>query len=174
MRHHWSILFIFVLLLLLACRAHLETSKDTTRTRLEEIGVVLRHADSLSSTLAEKQNVKIEFYPPTYFDPSTNTTNPSSPADPTASSLGGNSPMGGIAVGMGAVKSIEFSTETNTGSTAVSKTDSVYQSKEDTKETLHKEADSGARQDNGTVTIVAVVFAVAALAYLFLRKKGLV
>lgn len=159
-------------MLLSGCRSKLETSRDHSRQLTEEIGVVLRKADSLSSTLAEKQNVKIEFYPPTYFNPSTNTSNHSSPADPTASSLGGNSPMGGIAGGMGAVKSIEITNERNTSSSSASQTDSTAVSKTEEADETHKDTRTEARQDNGTVATVSIVAAllVLALAWLFIKK----
>lgn len=155
---------------LAGCRTALETSRNESRSQLDEIGVELRRVDSLWSSLAEKFSYKIEFYPPTYFD-SAFANVPTTPTVPAASSVGNASQTGGITGGHGAVKSIEFSTERTEDRTALQQSDSVVQKKQQSEATLQKETSSEARQDNGTVFIVTLILAAALLIFLLIKFK---
>lgn len=84
--------------------------------------------------------------------------------------LGDNIPLGG---GMGAVKSIEITTEHDAQSGNATQVDSTYNNKTDTTETLQRERASEARQDNGTIAIVSVAAAVVILIALFFIIKKL-
>jgi hypothetical protein len=139
------------------------------RTSLDEIGVVLRRVDSLSSTIAERYNFKIEFYPLEY-GPGKPATEAAPCSTMPADSLGLAPTMGGVG-GMGAVKSIEISTERTEDKAAITAMDSVSETKTATKATLQKETSSETRHDNGTVLIVAIVagLVVFALAWLLLK-----
>lgn len=171
MRTFLSIMIVLgLVILLVGCRAGLETSRFETRTSIDEIGVELRRVDSLWSSLAEKFSYKIEFYPPTYFD-SAFTNVPTTPTVPAASSVGNASQTGGITGGHGAVKSIEFSTERTEDRTALQQSDSVVQKKQQSEATLQKETSSEARQDNGTVFIVTLILAAALLIFLLIKFK---
>ena len=159
-------------MLLSGCRSKLETSRDHSRQLTEEIGVVLRKADSISSTIAEKQHIKIEFYPPDnslYHNLSSESDCVSQPCKAPASS--GVPNLSGD-IGLGQVKSIEITNERNTSSSSASQTDSTAVSKTEEADETHKDTHTEARQDNGTVATVSIVAAllVLALAWLFIKK----
>lgn len=175
----FSVIMILIFVVILTdCRAHLESKVSQSRQYADEIGVVLRRVDSLSSTISEKHNVKIEFYPPQEY-----TQGPGKPCNgsqlPTAPSstmpatdvvhATGHGSVGG---GMGAVKSIEITSETEANTHTNTLTDSTAVSKTAEAETLQGENASEARHDNGTVFIVSVVAAVVLLlALLIIIKK---
>lgn len=175
--------FLFIMLFLiwscflLGCRAKLETSRQESRQRIEEIGVELHRVDSLWGSIAERLNMKIEFYPPSYFD-SLSTTNLQhlggpAPIVPTDSHIGTLPTFGGSGgVGFGAVKSIEITAENEVTTNSATHLDSTYSEKTDTTEALQKEKTSELRHDNGTVMIVSIVAAVAflILIYILIRR----
>lgn len=157
------------------CRAKLDTSSQYSYRHADEIGVVLQRLESLSSTIAERQDFKIEFYPPSEYcvgslgSPGIGT---SVPTDPTATSLGNASQTGSVGGGIGAVKSIEIDTERDVTTTATSAVDSTAVFKTEQEATLQKQKASETRQDNGTIAIVSVVAAVVViLALLIIIKK---
>lgn len=122
MRTFLSIMIVLgLVILLVGCRAGLETSRFETRTSIDEIGVELRRVDSLWSSIAERTSYKIEFYPPildsSYILPLETV--------PAASGVGNATPKGGIAGGIGAVKSVEISTERSEDRSSITATDSV-------------------------------------------------
>ncbi len=137
------------MVVLVGCRARMETSRSVQRERVDEIGAELHRVDSLWSSLAEKMTYKIEFYPyccNDLFD----------------TVQGGEARA--ACLGQGPVKSIEVTVEKTEGGTAVFKTDTAYNSQSSSKEIKHTANDSEAKQDNGAVAIVTVVLALAALA----------
>lgn len=174
MKNFLFIMFLILVCLLTGCRASKELKARSERTRTDEIGVVLHRVDSLCSTISERHNVKIEFYPLEYGlrTPATEAV-PSStlPADSThvgAPKNGGWSGFGS----MGAVKSIEITSETEASTQHNAFTDSTAVYKTAEAETLQIEKASEARHDNGTVFIVSVVAAVVLLlALLIIIKK---
>ena len=172
MKDFLFIMFLVLECLLTACRASLESKASQSRQHADEIGVVLRRVDSLCSTISEKHNVKIEFYEPTssYTDPgSPLPTAPSTTMPAATVGLGDHFTSGG---GMGAVKSIEITSETEASTQHNAFTDSTAVSKTAEAETLQRENASEARHDNGTVLIVSVVAAVVLLlALLIIIKK---
>ena len=65
--------FLFIMFLiwmgfLAGCRASKESKARNERTAESEIGVELRKADSLWSSIAERLTMKIEFYPPSGYN----------------------------------------------------------------------------------------------------------
>lgn len=183
-RTFFFILFLFLSLVNLSgCRASKELKARNERTSTEEIGVELRKADSLWSSLAEKFNFKIEFYPIEYGPgkPATDSTCPAAPS--TTMPANSQFPPQGVCAGVGGmgaaiqqahgpIKSIKFTIEHNAQTTATNQVDSTYNSNTATTETLQEEKASEARHDNGTVLIVAVVAAVVVLlALLIIIKK---
>lgn len=173
-------IFIVFGLFLAGCRAKLETSRQESRRHIDEIGVVLRKADSLCSTIAEKQTIRIEYYPPSQYDlgigtPTAFTGSPL-PAAPFGQAADSVAPLPwqaqgvGVVGGLGAVKSIEITTEKTEDMAAIRATDSVSEQKTDTTETRQEEKASQARQDNGTVIGLAIVAAVAVLVYFLLKS----
>lgn len=170
MKSFLPILLFLELIFLAGCRAGVETSRFKTRTSIDEIGVELRRVDSLWSSFAEKTTYKIEFYPP--ISDSSSVLPPHSA--PAANGLANAAPLGGVTGAIGAVKSVEFSTERNEDRSSITATDSVVEQKNVDQEALQKEASSEARQDNGTVTIVSVVAAAAVLLLIiYLSRKYL-
>ena len=186
------ILFLFLSLLNLpGCRASKELKARNERTSTEETGVELRKVDSLWSSLAEKFNCKIEFYPLEYSignGTPTAFTGASLPADPCSTVPAGvANPLpwqaqgvgaGGMGAALrqahGAVKSIEFTMERDAQTAATNQMDSAYYNNSAAEETLQEEKASEARQDNGTIAIVSVVAAVVILlALLIIIKKTL-
>ena len=177
MKDSLFIMFFWLIVVLTGCRAQREVKAQQERQYADEIGVVLRRVDSLSSTFSEKQHLKIEFYPPDY-SLATNTTytkpdESAHSAAPAAALLGpalhsGSAEGGGI----GAVKSIEISSETDASTHTNALTDSTAVSKTAEAETLQSEKASEARHDNGTVFIVSVAVAVVLLlALLIIIRK---
>jgi len=168
---------IFLIGLVLAgCRSQREVKTQQTRARLDEIGVELHRLENLWSSLAEQMKIHIEYYPP-YEDLSQGPENKPDTAAPSlamsADSTHISSPLSGGRSGfggMGAVKSIDISTERKATTTTSSAVDSTAVFKTEQEETLQKEKASETRQDNGTVAIVAVVAAVALLIYLLLKQ----
>lgn len=63
MKHFHVIMILIWLGFLAGCRASKESKARSERTDRSEIGVELRKADSLWSSIAERLNFKIEFYP---------------------------------------------------------------------------------------------------------------
>lgn len=162
------IMFLVLVCLLTGCRASLESKASQSRQHADEIGVVLRRVDSLCSTISEKHNVKIEFYEPTSLYTDSGSPLPAAPSTtlPAATvGLGEHLTSGG---GMGAVKSIEITLETEASTQHNAFTDSTAVSKTAEAETRQRNHSS----DNGTVLIVSVVAAVVLLlALLIIIKK---
>lgn len=169
---------------LAGCRAKLDTSSSMARKQTDVIGLELHKLDSLWSSMSERQTLKIEFYRPEMPELSENFSlaigqgSPLVPGDlatapctcmPAAQShLGGAIlPAGG---GMGAVKSIEISTEKVEGVSSITTTDSTYNYMKGDEHARDVSTVSEARQDNGTVATIAIVFAVAALIYLVIKS----
>jgi len=154
------------------CRASKESKARYERTRTEEIGVELRRVDSLWSSIAERLNCKIEFYPIEYGPgkPATDSTCPAAPS--TTMPANSQFPPKGVSAGvggMGAVKSIEITMEHNAQTTTTNQVDSTYNNNTATTETLQEQKASEARQDNGTVATVSIVAAVALLVFFLLK-----
>lgn len=169
----YIIIFWFLGGFLFGCRSKLDTSRQESQRHVDEIGVVLRRLDSLGSTIAERQHIKIEFYPLEYGPVNPESVSPSTAPCSTmpADSLGLAPSWGGFG-GMGAVKSIEIDTERDATTTATSAVDSTSVFKTEQEATLQKQKASETRQDNGTIAIVSVVAAVVfILALLIIIKK---
>ena len=189
---------MLLILIVSGCRASKESKTRSERTTATVAALELHRVDSLWSSLVERLKYKIEFYPYTPLPPSeggsglhTNIqespealgnpprerTNPPcppweggspSPADPSAAAVG----LGGVASlgsGCGSVKSIEITAERSEESFGAAKVDSASHAENHNTEVRQTEKASDARQDNGTVATVCIVFAVAALVYLFLK-----
>lgn len=185
MKLQFSILLVLIWALL-GCRAKSEVQVSRSRNSTEEIGVELRKADSLWSFLAEHHHVKIEFYPPyslgNHETPTTDDsrngtsfafTGSSSPAASfglAVDNVGCTLPQG-VVGSLGAVKSIEIDSDKTEERAASRATDSVSEQKSNTSETLQRERASEARQDNGTVAILAIVGAAAFLAFVVIMIK---
>jgi len=155
-----AILLIFSLTFV-GCRAQRDVHKDVQRTHVDEIGVELRRVDSLWSSIAEKHSMKIEFYP---VEDSAYALDSSK----LAPSLGSLAPIIG-AGRAGHIKSIEVSSETSTAATSLVQSDSTAVYKAETTEDEKVDKRTEARQDNGTVAIIAIVSAVAALIYFVIK-----
>lgn len=166
----YIIIFWFLGGFLFGCRSKLDTSRQESQRHVDEIGVVLRRLDSLGSTIAERQHIKIEFYPTSDNSLGSPAIGTSVPTDPTATSLGNASQTGSVGGGIGAVKSIEIDTERDVTTTATSAVDSTAVFKTEQEATLQKQKASETRQDNGTVIGLAVVAAVAILVYLLIKS----
>lgn len=167
MRNAFSFIMIFGLVLA-GCRAKRDVSVSQSSTSIGEIGVDLHKADSLWSSIAERLIYKIEFYPLENGSPKP-TTESSFPIDPTAASVGLAPQSGVVGGGMGSVKSIEISAEKTEDRSVITATDSVVEQKNANEATLQEDKKTEAKQDNGTVTIIAIVAAVAVLAYVALK-----
>ena len=163
------IIFWFLVGFLTGCRAKLDTSRQESRRQVDEIGVVLRRLDSLGSTIAERQHIKVEFYPSEYGRP--NPTTETSGMDTTAM-IGPSQWTAHCAdgSGFGSVKSIEIVTERDATTAATSAVDSTAVFKTEQEATRQGEKSVGARQDNGTVIGLAIVAAVAILVYLLIKS----
>lgn len=177
-----SILFIMTLILIVTgCRASLESNARRESTTATVAALELRRVDSLWSSLVERLKYKIEFYPTTglhtniqenpevFGSPPRERTLPPSPADPSAALLGQSTSLSGNGGGCGSVKSIEITAERSEESFGAAKVDSASHAENHNTEVRQTEKASEARQDNGTVATVCIVFAVAALAYLLLK-----
>lgn len=166
---------------LAGCRASKESKAQSERTAESEIGVELRKADGLWSSIAESRRFKIEFYPSFYNIDSelsvgngtsiafTGSRSPAAPLGQAVADLGTFPFTGDCGGGLGAVKSIEILTEKTEDMGGIRTTDSVSGQKSYTKETRQEERASEARQDNGTVVGLAVVGAVAVVLYMAIR-----
>lgn len=167
--------FLFIIILILGlvslagCRAQRSVKASESRTRLDEIGVELHRVDSLWSALAERLTYKIEFYP-LENGSAKPTTESSFPIDPTAASVGLGPQNGVVGGGVGSVKSVEFTVEKTEDMSVITATDSVVEQKNATEATRNEDKKTEAKQDNGTVATVAIVFAVAALIYLLFKN----
>jgi hypothetical protein len=167
----YIIIYGFLVGFLVACRSKLDTSRQESQRHVDEIGVVLRRLDSLGSTIAERQHIKVEFYPLEYGwpNPTTKTTDMDTAAMIGPSQWSAHCADGG---GFGLVKSIEIVTERDATTTATSAVDSTSVFKTEQEATLQKQKASETRQDNGTIAIVSVVAAVVVLlALLIIIKK---
>ncbi|MCR5037862.1 MAG: hypothetical protein K6A94_00785 [Bacteroidales bacterium] len=188
--------FIFIIILyflscfLAGCRAKLDTNSSTLRRQTDEIGVELRRIDSLWRSSSERLTYKIEFYEPNMdcFVPRNDAKRQnnedldslcylrgSKEAAPCfavpATVLGGIPLTGSAGGGMGAVKSIEISTEKEEAVSSITAADSTYYNHTDDQETREANTTTEARQDNGTVAVVAIVAAVAGLIYLMFNAS---
>jgi hypothetical protein len=164
-------LFImFILELVLAgCRAQRSVKSSESLERTDRVGVELHRVDSLWSALAERLTYKIEFYPAIEGGPGLPHQAAPSRIMP-ATYVGNTSPTGSVGGGMGAVKSIEISTERIEDRSVITAVDSIAEENTATTETRQEAKTSEARQDNGTVATVAIVFAVATLIYLMIKN----
>lgn len=177
MRRTLSVILFIVLSLLIAssCRAHREVKRDNSLSSTMVSGLESRRVESLWDFLAEKYNIHVEFFPPQYTFPTSETLQEPAPslamsADSTHISSplsGGRSGFGGL----GAVKSIDIVTERETNTKSTSETDTTAVVATATSETSHTEKTADLRQDNGTVAIVAAAAAlvVAFLAFLIYK-----
>ncbi|MBQ8958102.1 MAG: hypothetical protein IJ057_06325 [Bacteroidales bacterium] len=177
MKHFLFIMILVLVCLLSGCRANLESKTSQSRQYADEIGVVLRRVDSLSSTISERHNVKIEFYPPQDYTPhglgkpetgSPLSTAPSTTFLPIDSNR--TSPARNDIGRMGAVKSIDIEAERTQSEQSLSQADSTAVCKTESESAQKTEKSSEARQDNGTVIGVAIVFAVGLIVYLLLKE----
>ncbi len=183
MRKFIIIILYFLSCFLVRCRTKLDTSSNASRRQTDVIGLELRKLDSLWRSMSERQTLKIEFYRPEMPELSENfslaigqgsplvpgnsaaapcTCMPAAPPHLGAETL----PVGG---GMGAVKSIEISTEKVEGVSSITTTDSTFNNIKVGEETRESVTSTESRQDNGTVATVCIVFAVAALVYLMIK-----
>ena len=182
-RTFFFIIFLFLSLLnLSSCRASKELKARNERTSTEETSVELRKVDSLWSSIAEKFNFKIEFYPIEngHRKPATDSTCPAAPS--TTMPANSQFPPQGVCAGVGgmgaalrqahgAVKSIEFTMERDAQTAAATQVDSTYYNNSAAEETLQEEKASEIKHDNGTVAIVSVVGALVVLAALLIVIK---
>lgn len=178
------IMFLGLVGFLAGCRAKLDTSSSMKRQQTDVIGLELRRADSLWGSSSERLTYKIEFYAPweiagqacndnqgeKYTEARQNPATPTASAAPStvhpADGLTRESGVGGL----GAVKSIEISTEKVEGVSSITTTDSTYNYMKGDEHARDVSTVSEARQDNGTVATIAIVFAVAALIYLVIKS----
>ena len=170
-----------LILVVTGCRASKESKTRSERTTATVAALELHRVDSLWSSLVERLKYKIEFYPTTGLytniqestevlgNPPRERTLSPSPADPSAALLGLPTLLGGNGGGCGSVKSIEITASREAETQSLSLTDSTADCK--SAETMESDTEkaSEARQDNGTVATVCIVFAVAALVYLLLK-----
>lgn len=159
----------------------MESKARRERTTATVAALELHRVDSLWSSLVERLKYKIEFYPATGLhtniqespeavgNPPRERTLPPSPADPSAALLGLPTFLGGNGSGCGSVKSIEITAEREEESSGTAKVDSASQVENHNTEVRQTEKASEARQDNGTVATVCIVFAVSLLVYLLLK-----
>ena len=165
---------------LVGCRASMESKARRERTTATVAALELHRVDSLWSSLVERLNYKIEFYPTTLHtniqespeavgNPPRERTLPPSPADPSAALLGLPTHLGGNGGGCGSVKSIEITASREAETQSLSLTDSTADCK--SAETMESDTEKASelRQDNGTVIGVAIVAAVVLLVYLLLK-----
>lgn len=172
MKYFPHIIFWFLVCFLSSCRTNLERKASESYRHTEEIGVVLRRLDSLSSTIAERQHIKIEFYEPQGPEMPNTGKESLTPAAPSATCPGNASPTGSVGGGVGAVKSIEITTEAEASTHSNTLTDSSSVFKTDDAATRQEDKKTETRQDNGTVLIVAVAAAVVfLLALLIIIRK---
>lgn len=165
------------------CRAKLDTSSSTLRRQTDVIGLELHKLDSLWRSMSERQTLKIEFYRPDMpelYENDPEIEKSQSSRRGTLAAVPGTClpaslsqqvdetlPVGG---GLGAVKSIEISTEKVEGVSSITATDSTYNYMKGDEHARDVSTVSEARQDNGTVATVCIVFAVAALVYLLIKS----
>ena len=170
MKYFLNIIFWFMVVFLSSCRTNLERKASESYRHAEEIGVVLRRLDSLSSTIAERQHIKIEFYEPQGPEMPNTGKESLTPAATSATCPGNASQTGSVGGGVGAVKSIEITTEAEASTHSNTLTDSSSVFKTDDAATRQEDKKTETRQDNGTVLIVAaaVVFLLALL--IIIRK----
>lgn len=179
MRNIFSVILILSLVIT-GCRASLESKARRERTTATVAALELHRVDSLWSSLVERLNYKIEFYPTTLHtniqespvavgNPPRERTLSPSPADSSAALLGLPTFLGGNGGGCGSVKSIEITASREAETQSLSLTDSTADCK--SAETMESDTEkaSEARQDNGTVATVCIVFAVSLLVYLLLK-----
>ena len=163
---------------LTGCRASKESKARSERADKSEIGVELRKADSLWSSIAERLTMKIEFYPPSGYNecdlgigtlptcpqaaqPETVPAGVANPLPWQAQGVGASGTVAAHPAAQGTIESIEFSTERTEDRSVITATDSVLEQKTASTETRQEEKASELRQDNGTWAIVSVVTAVA-------------
>lgn len=152
------------------CRCERIMASDLQRTDTGTIDVRFRSLTQLRDSLAERQTIRIEYYPP---DIDFNGAFASADTTDTSSNLGSVPPCntGGV---VPAIKSIEIVSERNSGSFLETAKDSSMLSQTSTKESQQKERSSEARHDNGAVAIVSVVGALVVLAIFFIIAKRLI
>ena len=188
MKSKLTILLVLLLnldFLLAGCRAKMELKASERREQTSGIGVELRRVDSLWSSIAERKTVRIEFYPQTEI-PATLQGDQGQQSSSLLPATGGplraaqrrNMPAdslgpafaGGWVGGMVAVKSIEIVTESGSSTGSITAVDSTLQAENHSTAVVETEKASEARQDNGTWATLAIVAAVALLAYLLLKR----
>lgn len=154
------IMFVIWVNFLPGCRSQRQMDVTETQHNTSEIGVEFHELERLWNSVAERLNLKIEFYPATG-GPWTATTDAGTPFDPYAVLVPPAPSEGAAAGGIGPIKSIEFSSECIATDSSLSQTDSTADFKSDSDSKAHTEKASELRQDNSTWAIVAVVAAVA-------------
>lgn len=161
--------------LLWGCRGQRQMETTQTQQQTSEIGVEFHDLQRFWNSMAERLNFKIEFYP-AEGDPEKPTTDNCVPIDPNDSHIGTLPTFGGSGgsggVGIGSLKSLEFSSEKVVSDSSLSHTDSTAVCKTESESDAHTEKASEVRQDNGTWLIVSVVAAVAfiVLVLILIRK----
>ncbi len=134
--------FILLLIVLSGCRAKRNVTRDTFARATEIKAMGSRTLDGLLSSETDLHTMKVEFY----------------------------HPQDSGSMGQGPVKSIEITRESGRTTATVQVSDSTRVTMKDEEEKEQVDKATEARQDNGTVIGVAIVLAVAALAYLSLRQ----
>ena len=180
MRRTFFFIFTLFLVSVVGCRASREVQTTQQRHRSSIIDVEAHRLDSLWSLLVERYHVHIEYYAPNEVrQPETDTTKSlQSPDKATrqsaAPSVGQPSdclaPQQSGVGWLGAVKSIDIDAERTQSEQSLSQADSTAVSKTESESAQKTEKASQARQDNGTVIGVAMVFAVGLIVYLLLKE----
>lgn len=141
------------------CRGQRQMETTQTQQSTSEIGVEFHELERFWNSMAERLNLKIEFYP-AEGGLGLPTTDNCVPIDPNAEPVPPSPQSSGVGFGIGSVKSLEFSSERVVSDSSLARTDSIADFKSDSASEAHTEKASELRQDNGTWAILAVVAAV--------------
>ncbi|MBQ8959495.1 MAG: hypothetical protein IJ057_13515 [Bacteroidales bacterium] len=182
MRRTFFFIFTLFLVSVVGCRASREVQTTQQWHQSSNIDVEAHRLDSLWSLLVERYHVHIEYYTPNEVrQPETDTTKSlqslvkanwpvAAPRSTKPADGVGLDPIWGGIGGLGAVKSIDIEAERTQSEQSLSQADSTAVSKTESESAQKTEKASEARQDNGTVIGVAIVFAVGLIVYLLLKE----
>lgn len=145
MKHFFLFISCLILVTLGGCRAKRELKASEWHAQSSELEVQSRKIDSLSTSMAERKTIRIEYYQPEAYSADT-VSQPS--------------------IGIGAVKSIVIETEKSGCWSAITATDSVVEVK-NVSESDFKSVDESVERTKDTlplmVGIIALIVAVCCL-----------
>ena len=152
MKHFFLFISCLILVTLGGCRAKRELKASEWHAQSSELEVQSRKIDSLSTSMAERKTIRIEYYQPEAYSADT---------------------VSQHSIGIGAVKSIVIETEKSGCWSAITATDSVVEVKNVSESDFKSVDESQAKERFNTLPLAVCIASliVAACSFILYRRR---